>query len=91
MGCGLHAPIRRLTELACRVDVPCIGCAAGECVEREHLDIDRLFVSRAFVDQGPTQKRIRPRAQGRAFQILKRACHMTIEVDLRGGGGSAAA
>ena len=57
--------------------------------KRESLDIDRLFVSRAYVDEAPTMKRIRPRAQGRAFQILKRACHMTIEVDLRGGGDSA--
>jgi large subunit ribosomal protein L22 len=49
----------------------------------EHLDIDDLIVSRAFVDEAPVAKRIRPRAQGRAFQILKRSCHMTIEVDLR--------
>jgi large subunit ribosomal protein L22 len=55
----------------------------------EHVDIDDLIVSRAFVDDAPTMKRIRPRAQGRAFQILKRSCHMTIELDLRRGAEAA--
>ena len=54
--------------------------------KQEGVDVDRLFISRAYVDEGPTQKRIRPRAQGRAFQILKRSCHMTIEVGVREGG-----
>ena len=53
--------------------------------KQEGVDVDRLFVSRVYVDEGPTQKRIRPRAQGRAFQILKRSCHLTIEVGIRQG------
>lgn len=44
------------------------------------LDVDELFVSRAFVDEGPTMKRIRPRAMGRAFRILKRFHHVHIEL-----------
>ena len=54
--------------------------------KQENVDIDKLFVARAFVDEAPVQKRIRARAQGRAFQILKRSCHMTIGLDVRRGG-----
>jgi large subunit ribosomal protein L22 len=48
-----------------------------------NLDIDpeTLIVSRAYVDDGPTLKRIRPRAQGRAFRINKRTSHITVEVE----------
>ena len=42
------------------------------------LDEQDLFVSEAFVDEGTTLKRFQPRAQGRAFQILKRTSHITI-------------
>ena len=42
------------------------------------LDPDTLWVSAAFVDEGPTLKRFRPRALGRATQIRKRTSHMTI-------------
>ena len=41
---------------------------------------DDLFVSEAYVDEGTTLKRFQPRAQGRAFQILKRTSHITIVV-----------
>jgi large subunit ribosomal protein L22 len=44
------------------------------------LDPEALFVERAWVDEGPTLKRFQPRAQGRAFRINKRTCHITIEV-----------
>ncbi len=44
------------------------------------LNEDDLFVSQAFVDEGTTLKRFQPRAQGRAFQILKRTSHITIVV-----------
>jgi len=46
-------------------------------------DVDRLVVSEAFVDEGPTQKRIQPRAMGRAFRIQKRTSHITIVVKER--------
>ena len=42
------------------------------------LDEQDLYISRAFVDQGATLKRFQPRAQGRAFKILKRTSHITI-------------
>ena len=46
--------------------------------ENSYLDEQDLFVSAAFVDEGTTLKRFQPRAQGRAFQILKRTSHITI-------------
>ena len=45
------------------------------------MDVDKLFVKTAFVDQGPTLKRIHPRSRGQAFKILKRTSHVTVIVD----------
>ncbi|GDY29345.1 50S ribosomal protein L22 [Gandjariella thermophila] len=47
------------------------------------LDPETLWVSRAYVDEGPTLKRFRPRAQGRAYRIRKRTSHITVEVESR--------
>lgn len=44
------------------------------------LDADELFVAEAFADEGPTLKRFRPRARGRATRIRKRTSHITIVV-----------
>jgi large subunit ribosomal protein L22 len=46
--------------------------------QNEYLDEQDLYVSRAFVDEGTTLKRFRPRAQGRAFRINKRTSHITV-------------
>ncbi len=47
--------------------------------ENNHgMDPARLYVAECFVCPGPTMKRIRPRAQGRAFRVLKRTSHVTI-------------
>ena len=50
-------------------------------VRSQRLDPDDLFISEAFVDEGPTLKRFRPRAQGRAYRIRKRTSHITIVVE----------
>ena len=47
----------------------------------EHLDADELYIAEAFVDEGPTLKRFRPRAQGRAYRIRKRTSHITVVVE----------
>lgn len=44
------------------------------------FDDSDLFVSEAFVDEGPTMKRFQPRAQGRAYRIRKRTSHITVVV-----------
>jgi len=41
-------------------------------------DVDKLVVAQAFVDEGPTGKRIQPRAMGRAYRVRKRTSHITI-------------
>ena len=43
-------------------------------------DVDRLFVSACFANQGPSQKRIRPAPMGRAFRVVKRTAHLTVRV-----------
>jgi large subunit ribosomal protein L22 len=47
------------------------------------LDPDSLWVSEAYVDEGPSLKRFRPRAQGRAYRINKRTSHITVVVESR--------
>jgi len=54
--------------------------AISNAEHNEGADIDELKVSSAFVDEGPTMKRWRARARGRANQILKRSCHITVTV-----------
>jgi large subunit ribosomal protein L22 len=46
-------------------------------------DVDRLYVSACFADQGPSQKRVRPAPMGRAFRVLKRTAHLTVHVSER--------
>ena len=46
----------------------------------ERFNEDDLFIQAAYVDEGPTMKRIQPRAQGRANRILKRTSHITVIV-----------
>jgi large subunit ribosomal protein L22 len=46
----------------------------------ERLDVEDLLVQSAYVDEGPTMKRFRPRAQGRAYRVRKRTSHITIVV-----------
>ena len=63
---------------------PVAKVLASAIANAEHnfqLDPESLIVSRAYVDEGPTLKRFRPRAQGRAYRINKRTSHITIEVE----------
>lgn len=46
----------------------------------QNVDVDRLFISTVYVDEGATLKRFKARAKGRANHILKRTCHITIKV-----------
>ena len=48
--------------------------------ESEKYDIDNLVVSTIYANEGQTQKRVQPRAQGRAFRIRKRSSHITLEL-----------
>nr|WP_090339553.1 50S ribosomal protein L22 [Mycolicibacterium malmesburyense]CRL67931.1 50S ribosomal protein L22 [Mycolicibacterium malmesburyense] len=69
-----------------------IASAAANAQNNEGLDPSTLVVATVYADEGPTAKRIRPRAQGRAFRIRKRTSHITVIVESRppreGGRGS---
>jgi large subunit ribosomal protein L22 len=58
-----------------------LASAVANAKNNERLDPELLLVSAAFVDEGPTLKRIQPRAQGRAYRIRKRSCHITVVVE----------
>lgn len=54
--------------------------AVANAENNQGLDVDDLRISTVFVDEGPTYKRMRPRAKGRGCRILKRTCHITVKV-----------
>jgi large subunit ribosomal protein L22 len=54
-------------------------------------DVERLFVNACYANQGPSQKRIRPAPMGRAFRVVKRTAHLTVEVTERPSAVSLAA
>jgi large subunit ribosomal protein L22 len=58
-----------------------LASAVANAEHNMQLDPESLIVSVAYVDEGPTLKRFRPRAQGRAYRIRKRTSHITIEVE----------
>ena len=60
-----------------------IASAAANAQNNEGLDPTSLVVATIHADEGPTAKRIRPRAQGRAFRIRKRTSHITVIVESR--------
>jgi large subunit ribosomal protein L22 len=75
-----------------------IASAAANAQNNDGLDPSTLVVATIHADEGPTAKRIRPRAQGRAYRIRKRTSHITVIVESRppknqgaGGRGSSAA
>lgn len=57
-----------------------VNSAVANATQRPGVDVDKLVIKKAFVDEGPTQKRWRARAMGRAFIIRKRSSHITIVV-----------
>jgi large subunit ribosomal protein L22 len=60
-----------------------IASAAANAQNNEGLDPATLVVATVYADEGPTAKRIRPRAQGRAYRIRKRTSHITVIVESR--------
>lgn len=58
-----------------------LASAVANATVRYGLGADEVFVAAAFADEGPTIKRFRPRARGRATRIRKRSCHITIVVE----------
>lgn len=66
---------------AARIIAKTLRSAVANAEDTRNVDVDELIVTRCWVDEGPTLKRIRPRAQGRATKIAKRSSHITVVVD----------
>ena len=60
-----------------------IQSAVANAGEKPDVDVDNLYIKRIFADEGPTLKRYRPRAMGRATRIRKRTSHLTVILDER--------
>ena len=58
--------------------------AIANAQDHKQMDTDSLFVKEIFFDDGPSLKRIRPRARGRVDRITKRTCHATVVLGERG-------
>ena len=68
------------TREAADVIAKVLASAVANAVNNDSMDADELYVSAAYADEGITMKRFTPRARGRAGQIRKRACHITVIV-----------
>ena len=76
--------VLRFTPQAASEDIyKVVASAVANAEHNEHLDRDALWISEAYVDEGPTLKRFRPRAQGRAYRVRKRTSHITVVVEAR--------
>ncbi|NOX97851.1 MAG: 50S ribosomal protein L22 [Nitrospirae bacterium] len=71
--------ILKFTQKAASVSVErVLKSALANAGKDPQVNIDRLYVEKAYVDVGPSLKRFMPRAMGRATRILKRSCHITV-------------
>jgi large subunit ribosomal protein L22 len=78
---GEAADVLQFTERGASVAIAkVLAAAVANAQHNDELDGDTLYVSACFADEGPTLKRWRPRARGRATRIRKRTCHVTIIV-----------
>jgi large subunit ribosomal protein L22 len=68
-------------KAAAKMILKLLKSAVANATQKKTIDIDRLFIKKITVDQGPTMKRYQPRALGRATMIRKRTSHITIVLD----------
>ena len=80
-----RAILRFSPRAAAEIVEKVLNSAVANAEKNLHVKADDLFVGSTFVDEGPTLKRIQPRAMGRAFRINKRTSHITVVVRQREG------
>ncbi|MDD5602522.1 MAG: 50S ribosomal protein L22 [Eubacteriales bacterium] len=73
-----YAIIKYTPKAASEILYKLMKSAEANAENNNNLDAEKLFVAEAYANQGPTLKRIRPRAQGRANRIRKRTSHITL-------------
>ena len=72
------AILKHTPKAACEPVAKLLKSAVANAENNNNMDVSRLFIAECSVCPGPTLKRIRPRAQGRAFRINKRSSHITL-------------
>ena len=77
------AILKTTNKAAAEPVLKCLNSAAANAENNLGMSRDNLFVAACYADQGPTLKRVMPRAQGRAFRILKRTSHITVVLDAK--------
>lgn len=73
--------LRFVPKKAARLVDKTLRSALANAEQNPNIDVDTLYIKRIFVDGGPTMKRWRARAMGRATKILKRSSHITVILD----------
>jgi large subunit ribosomal protein L22 len=75
------AILRQTNKIAARDVLKTLKSAVANAEQKEaRVDVDELVVTRIFVDKGPQEKRVRPAPMGRAYRVLHRKSHLTIEL-----------
>ncbi len=74
------AILKHTPKAACEPLMKLLKSAMANAENNNNMDVSKLYISECYVTGGPILKRIRPRAQGRAFRIDKRTSHITLVV-----------
>ena len=75
------AILRHTPKVAARDILKTLKSAVANAEQKQaHLDVDDLVIRRIVVDKGPQEKRVRPAPMGRAYQVLHRKSHLTLEL-----------
>ncbi len=83
-GKGSEEAVNILTftkKSAAKIIIKLLKSAIANATQKKNIDVDRLYIKKITVDQGPTMKRFQPRALGRATTIRKRTSHINIVLD----------
>ena len=72
------AILKNTPKAACEPLVKLLASAIANAENNHSMNKDELYVAECFVTPGPIMKRVRPRAQGRAYRVLKRTSHITL-------------
>ena len=73
-----EAVLKHTPKAACEPLLKLLKSAMANAENNHNMDVSKLYVASCSVSQGPTLKRIRPRAQGRAYRINKKTSHITL-------------
>lgn len=78
-----YAILKHTPKIGSEILLKLLESAIANAEHNYNMNSDKLYVAAAYVDQGPTLKRIHPRSRGQAFKILKRSSHVTVVVKER--------